>query len=317
VPEAHRTPVLPGVGLAHPAILAALRCPLEGGPVTLEDRTLRCATGHAFDLARQGYVNLATGRDAGTGDDAAMVAAREEVFAAGRFAALGAALAEVVGEVTRPAEADADADAGAPAEAHPAAVVVDLGAGTGHHLASVVGRSDHLVGIALDLSKPALRRAARRDPRIGAVLTDVWGPLPLGTGTATVVTCVFAPRNGPEIARVLRADGALVVATPTASHLAELVGPLGLLTVDPRKDERLAAGLAAHLEPAEDERLVEERWTLDHADVRAVVAMGPSADHLATDDLTVRVASLPDRVEVTSSVQVRTFRPRRDHLGHR
>jgi 23S rRNA (guanine745-N1)-methyltransferase len=301
----------PGVGLAHPAVLAALRCPLEGGPVTLEDRTLRCAAGHAFDLARQGYVNLATRRDAGTGDDAAMVAAREEVFATGRLAAIGAALAEVVAEVTRPPEAEAGT--GAEAEG----VVVDLGAGTGHHLAAVVAGGDHLVGIALDLSKPALRRAARRDARIGAVLTDVWGPLPLGTGTAAAVTCVFAPRNGPEIARILRPDGALVVATPTAAHLTELVGPLGLLTVDPRKDERLAAGLAAHLEPAEDERLVEERWTLGHGDVRAVVAMGPSADHLAADHLAVRVASLPDRVEVTSSVRLRTFRPRRDRPGHR
>jgi 23S rRNA (guanine745-N1)-methyltransferase len=304
VPEARRTAAAPTprVGLAHPAILAALRCPLEGGPLVLEDRTVRCATGHAFDLARQGYVNLAVGRDAGTGDDAAMVAAREEVFADGRFDALGATLAEVVGEVARPTASGS--------------VVVDLGAGTGHHLASVVSGSDHLVGLALDLSKPALRRAARRHARIGAVLTDVWGPLPLGTAAAAAVTCVFAPRNGSEIARVLHPEGALVVATPTASHLAELVGPLGLLTVDRRKDERLAAGLAPHLGPAEDERLVEERWVLDHAEVRAVVAMGPSADHLAADVLAGRVATLPARVEVTSSVRVRTFRPRRDRPGH-
>jgi 23S rRNA (guanine745-N1)-methyltransferase len=301
VPELRPRPA-PGIGLAHPAVLAALRCPIELGPLTLEDRTLRCATGHAFDLARQGYVNLAAGRDPGTGDDAAMVAAREEVFAAGRFAALGAALAEVIGEAPRPAGSEA--------------VVVDLGAGTGHHLASVVARSDHLVGIALDLSKPALRRAARQDARIGAVLTDVWGPLPLGDGTAAAVTCVFAPRNGAEIARILRPDGILVVATPTASHLAELVGPLGLLTVDPRKDERLAAGLDAHLEPTGGDRLVEERWVLDHAEVRAVVAMGPSADHLDADDLADRVATLPSRVEVTSSVRLRTFRPRRGGPGH-
>jgi 23S rRNA (guanine745-N1)-methyltransferase len=300
VAEARSTPPAPtpGFGLAHPAVLAALRCPIEAGPLTLEGRTLRCATGHAFDLARQGYVNLAAGRDPGTGDDAAMVAAREAVFATARFAALGAALAEAVAEAPRPAGAEA--------------VVVDLGAGTGHHLASIVARSDHLVGIALDLSKPALRRAARRDPRIGAVLTDVWGPLPLGTGAAAAVTCVFAPRNGAEIARILDPDGVLVVATPTASHLSELVAPLGLLTVDPRKDERLAAGLTPHLEPTADDRLVEERWDLDHAEVGAVVAMGPSADHLDPDDLAARVATLPDHVEVTSSVRLRTFRPHRD-----
>lgn len=290
-------------GLANPAVTAALRCPVDEAPLHLDGRTLRCDAGHTFDLARQGYVNLAVGRDPGTGDDAAMVAARDEVFAAGRFAPLSTALTDLVRGLVRPNGGEG--------------VVVDLGAGTGHHLAAVVRGADHLVGIALDLSKPALRRAGRRDPRIGAVLTDVWGPLPLGTGTAAVVTCVFAPRNGAEIARILHPDGALVVATPTAAHLTELVEPLGLLTVDPNKDERLAAGLAPHLGPGDGDLLVEERWTLDHAEVRAVVAMGPSADHLATDDLAARIATLPEPIPVTSSVRLRTFRPRRDGPGHR
>jgi 23S rRNA (guanine745-N1)-methyltransferase len=291
-------------GLAHPAVTAALRCPVDAADLQLDGRTLRCDTGHAFDLARQGYVNLAVGRDPGTGDDAEMVAAREEVFAAGRFAGLGAALADEVGSLADEVASLAGPEAGD-------AVVVDVGAGTGQHLATVVAAADHLVGIALDLSKAALRRAGRRHPRIGAVLADVWGALPLGDDVAAVVTCVFAPRNGPEIARILHPDGALVVATPTATHLAELVGPLGLLTVDPRKDERLAAGLEPHLLPADRDRLVEERWSLDHAEARAVVAMGPSADHLDAEELAAGLATLPEPVTVTSSVRLRTFRPAR------
>lgn len=306
MPDGQRASAVPAAatGLGHPAITAALRCPLDDRSLTLEDRTLRCSEGHAFDLARQGYVNLAVGRDPGTGDGADMVAARDEVFATGRFDRLGAALADRVLALVGPVDDREDA------------VVVDLGAGTGDHLAGVVARADHLVGIAVDLSKPALRRAARRHPRVGAVLADVWGPLPLGSGTATAVTCVFSPRNGPEIARILRPDGALVVATPTPAHLAELLEPLGMLTVEPNKDERLVAALAADLGPAGRDDLVEGRWTLDHGEVRAVVAMGPSADHVAADVLASRTGELPERVEVTSSVRLRTFRPRRGGSGH-
>ena len=59
-------------------------------------------------------------------------------------------------------------------------------------------------GLAFDVTKPALRRAARAHPRVGAVLADTWGPLPLADGSADVLLNVFAPRNGPEMRRVLR-----------------------------------------------------------------------------------------------------------------
>ena len=48
---------------------------------------------------------------------------------------------------------------------------------------------------------------------------------------------------------MLRPEGRLVVVTPAADHLGELVGPLGLLRVDPDKAARLAATLEPHLEP--------------------------------------------------------------------
>jgi 23S rRNA (guanine745-N1)-methyltransferase len=90
---------------------------------------------------------------------------------------------------------------------------------------------------------------------------------------------VVAPRNGPEIARVLQPGGALAVVTPTGRHLAELVTALGLLTVDERKQERLAATLDAHLDL---ERRVEHEWSLDLTprDVANAVAMGPSVRHV-------------------------------------
>ena len=59
--------------------LDSLVCPLDGDTLTQCDETLRCAAGHSFDIARQGYVNLlgaADKRSKDPGDSKLMIAAR-------------------------------------------------------------------------------------------------------------------------------------------------------------------------------------------------------------------------------------------------
>src|SRR6185436_12546810 len=88
------------------------------------------------------------------------------------------------------------------AQAANSGLIVDLGAGPGHYLAEVLKRHDAAQGLAFDVSKPALRRAARAHPRAGAVLADTWGPLPVADAAAALILNVFAPRNGAEFRRV-------------------------------------------------------------------------------------------------------------------
>ncbi|MEZ0066865.1 23S rRNA (guanine745-N1)-methyltransferase [Streptacidiphilus sp. MAP12-20] len=273
-----------------------LRCPICGAAdddgLTLGQGALRCPAGHSFDVAKQGYANLLPGgAHTGTGDTAAMVAARVDFLGAGHYLPIADALAKAV-------------------SAAAAERVVDLGAGTGYYLARVLDAVPGASGLALDISKFALRRAAKAHPRAGAVVCDAWQPLPLRDGVADVVLNVFAPRRGEEIRRVLRPGGELLVVSPNRSHLGELVGTLGLLGVDERKDERLAMALNPYLAPA---GASEHTFTvkLTHAEVATVVGMGPSAWHTDADALAVRIAALPDPVEVTASVTVSRFvRPR-------
>jgi 23S rRNA (guanine745-N1)-methyltransferase len=276
-----------------PDVLASLRCPLCRAPLTPADRALRCAAGHAFDVARQGYVSFLVGRPTGlVGDDAAMVEARARFLAAGHFAPLADAIAAAARET-----------------ASGPGIVVEVGAGTGYHLARVLDGLPTRAGLAIDLSRYAARRAARAHARATAIVTDARSEFPLADGSVALALDVFAPRRGDELRRILREDGALIVVTPERHHLSELRGVLGLLEVDPEKERRVEGALAPHLEREASRPLA---WVLElpREDVVALASMGPSARHVAPGALEERAAALPERSQVTASVAITTWRRR-------
>jgi 23S rRNA (guanine745-N1)-methyltransferase len=303
-------PVTPAL---DPRVVRRLRCPVCAEPlaeaVAGTARALRCCRRHSFDVARQGYVNLLAGRSPHVGDTAEMVAARADFLAAGHYDLISTALADAATDAVRRLSTPAGTTPDGPvAGAYP--LVVDAGAGTGRHLAVVLAALPEAVGLALDVSKPALRRAARAHPRAAAALADTWRRLPLADAAATVLLNVFAPRNGAEFRRVLHPAGALLVVTPAADHLAELVDALGLLRVDPAKAERTAGSLGGHFteESAAPHRA---RLTLTRAEVATLVGMGPSAWHTDPAALAARIAALPEPVEVTLAVRLARYRPLR------
>lgn len=274
-----------------PRAVALLSCPVCEAPFTAADGGLRCTSGHRVDRARQGHLTLLPpGRRPPMGDSAEMVADRVEFLSSGHYDPVTAALRDAVVDGSTPE------------------TLVDLGGGTGHHLARVLDELPTAVGVVLDASRYAARRAARAHARAVAVVADAWARLPLLDGVADRVLVVFAPRNGAEIARVLRPEGRLVVVTPAPDHLQELVEPLGLLRVDPDKAERLATTLEPHLQRTGAST---HRWTaaLDRAAVATLVGMGPHARHLAPGALTVSLAGLPRSSPVTIAVDVATYAP--------
>lgn len=286
-------------------VVDRLRCPhCAAAPdagddvgLALAGRTLRCPAGHTFDLARQGYASLLTGHVAAVpGDTAAMVAARVAFLAGGHFNlitdALGAAARELAGTGPR------------------SPCVLDLGAGTGHHLAGVLDALPTAVGVAADISGYASRRAASAHPRAGAVRCDAWRPLPLRSGSADVVLNVFAPRNGAELRRVLHPDGALLTVVPTDRHLRELATAVGAVTVDPRKADRLDAALGPYFTRVSGVPH-EATVLLRHPDALTAVAMGPAAWHAGPATLAARIRELPEPIPVTVSVTLSLHRPRR------
>ncbi len=316
-------------------IVDYLICPVCRADVRLDGSTLRCAAGHSFDVAKQGYVSLLVGnRPPGTADSQEMVAARAAFLDQGHYAPLADAVAEAASEAARTytasdnvpekhesstetndggelrayrvagVEAGFGVGRGGPGqepgfvedrrvEGRAAPVIVDAGTGTGHYLGAALTAINDGIGMAFDVSKHAVRRAARVHPRAGAFVADVWRPLPIRSGVADVVIDVFAPRNGPEFRRILRPGGVAVVVTPAPSHLSPLVGELGLLSVDEEKERRVARSLDGFAES--DRRSIEFEMELEHGDIAKVIGMGPNAWHNEPARLDERIAAFVAR----------------------
>lgn len=285
--------------MENPALYALL-CPHCGREFTApqpDSHSMACADGHTFDVARQGYLNLLTGH--GTKfvpDTATMVAARDAFLEAGHYQALADAIAERVGTLLATAE-------GTP-------LIVDAGTGTGWYLQQILatlgGRTVAAVG--LDISKFALRRAARRNPQALNVVWDLWREVPLGADTADVVLVVFAPRNAAEFARILKPGGSLVIVTPLPGHLAEIAQDAGMLGIQDGKEEALATAMDGHF-AAEKSAELHVPLELVAADVGNVALMGPAGHHLHEVALGERLAALPATTQATAAFRISVFRP--------
>ena len=254
-----------------------LACPVCGEALEASGAGLSCGSAHAFDVARQGYVNLLGAKAPANADTPEDAAARGRLLGSGLYDRIAA---EVAGRLAL------------------SSTIVEVGAGTGFYLARALGERDAR-GVALDVSVAAAKVAAKSHPRVASVVADVWRPLPLRAGRFDGVLCVFAPRNMGEFARVLRDGGLLVVVTPTASHLDTLRERYGLLGIEDDKDARLARSAVGWFQPI-------ARKTLDYVAparasvVRDLIAMGPNAFHGVPDDVT--------DAEVHVSVTVSLFR---------
>jgi 23S rRNA (guanine745-N1)-methyltransferase len=250
---------------------------------------VRCPRRHTFNVARQGYVSLLTGRRPTSGDDAAMVAARHRLLRSGCYDAVRLALVDRAATTSRQRGA-----------------VVDAGCGTGYYLAGVLDRLPGFCGLGLDASAAAARVAAGAHERAVAATWDVFRPFPLASAVADLVLDVFAPRNPAEFHRVLRPGGRLIVVRPTSRHLAELRDQVPtMVTVDPAKERRLHRALSPFFEAATTER-VEYSAPLTGQQAQDLLDMGPTARHL--DRATG--ASLQPNGSVTVSALVTDYHPR-------
>ncbi|MBC8206643.1 MAG: methyltransferase domain-containing protein [Kiritimatiellales bacterium] len=207
-----------------------LLCPVCRDALCLEARTYHCANSHSFDLAKEGYVNLLLShqrKSKNPGDDKAMIQARRRFFDSGAFDPVTKAIHHSTAHIPHP-------------------TILDCGCGEGHFLgalsaslrsgsvgdvappsdselagrASLSERAEQLFGI--DISKEAIRCAAKRYKDVTWIVANGMRKLPLADHSMDCILSVLAPRNTEEFARVLKPEGQLILGVPGPNHLIEL-----------------------------------------------------------------------------------------------
>lgn len=256
-----------------------LSCPICRSTLAAAGKALRCPNGHAYDVTREGYVNLLARQR--PGDTKAMLDARRRFLERGHYDALSDAINEAVeGHVWTALRGGAG----------PRAHVLDSGCGEGYYLGRLMERLDatgegaRCSYLGVDSSKDAARMAARRYPRAFFAVADVWDRIPVVDGSLDVLLDVFAPRNPTEFARVLKPGGLLLIAIPGPGHLLELRRALPLLGIQEGKENhvrrQLSGAFALH-----DTRRIGHELAFQADDVEALVQMTPSAFHAGRRDL--------------------------------
>lgn len=239
--------------------MVTLLCPVRtcASPLTREAQAFRCPRGHSFDIARSGYCNLLQPQDRKSkhpGDPKEAVLARRRFLEAGHGDFLAAALLEIFDALPLPP--------------HPA--VLDVGCGEGFFLGTLA-REREIEGHGIDLSLPAIDLAARRWPALSWLVVNADRTLPYAVASFDLALSLTARRNAPELQRVLKPAGRLLVAVPGEDDLIELRE--AVLGEGIRRDRvpAVLAELGGFFE-LETRRSLRRRSLLDAASIRDLLA---------------------------------------------
>ena len=214
------------------AILDILKCPVCGGALDRRERCLVCASGHNFDIAKCGYVNmLPPGREKNsrTGDERDMVRARVDFLSRGYYAEISRRFAELISDILP--ERDS-------------CVICDMGAGEGYHTCQIADTVHSKTGrevlaLGFDASKYAAECASKRSRALGFMPKGGIGEdydsscaayfmpgnifsLPLADSSVDAAISMFAPIAAEEAARLLGRGGILAVVASGRDHLIEM-----------------------------------------------------------------------------------------------
>lgn len=185
--------------------------------------SLKCDSGHCFDAAKEGYVNLLSpskqSQNKEHGDNKLMIDARRTFLDAGYYAQFRDTVSSLIAKY-RADNARANstcADSSAP--------VIDIVCGEGYYTLPMA-KDGPVVGI--DISKYAVRCAAKRlsaayptaiaDGHISLACASA-NELPVIDSSCGIAVNLFAPLEVPELCRVVRAGGYFIYAVPTPKHL--------------------------------------------------------------------------------------------------
>ena len=271
----------------------ALACPLDGSALQITGRSWRCANGHSFDIARQGYVHLLpvqNKRSKDPGDNKEMVAARHRFLISGFYQPLADAISRAVFHE---------------ALSESAINCLDAGCGEGYYMRQLAHSTPETIDLALlglDISKWAILSAAKQDKNPAWVVGSN-ANLPVLPETLDRILCLFGFPVYPEFARVLKSGGEVVQMDAGEDHLRELREIIYPELRAPRPDQKETPEGFTNLGTSVI------RYTLELPDKDSIADLLAMTPHLyrANADGLVRAAEL-ESLTVTVDVLIRRIR---------
>lgn len=179
-------------------------CPICKKSLLQSDNSLKCESGHCFDISRRGTVNLLMSNKSRHGDDKRMVDARKSFLDKGYYAPL----LDKVTHLVKKYAADGY-------------TVLDCGCGECYYTAGISAALNNATIIGIDVSKEAINRGATRHSGIQLAVASVFD-IPLAVSSCDIVIALFSPFSGSEYLRVLKDGGIYITAFPLEDHLFEL-----------------------------------------------------------------------------------------------
>ncbi|WP_299591559.1 23S rRNA (guanine(745)-N(1))-methyltransferase [uncultured Microbulbifer sp.] len=184
------------------------QCPHCKEPLELLERSWRCTSGHSFDRAKEGYVNLLPvqqKRSREPGDSLEMLNARRRFLEAGHYAPLADAIGAQLQRVST-----------APGW------ILDVGCGEGWYarkLTELGWQAAQVFGV--DIAKAGVRLAAKKQPEAHFAVASSFH-LPVTDVSVDAILRVFAPGPTEELVRILKPGGIVVDVSPGPVHLWSL-----------------------------------------------------------------------------------------------
>lgn len=202
--------------------MSLLRCPVcqQQLSETENKKSFQCDNNHLFDRSKQGYVNLLLNHQKKSkkpGDTQEMVKARSAFLNHEYYRPVAQAFVELAKLHARTQKPNDNAYA-----------YLDIACGEGYYTSAMhnalcdVTRFQHSIQTyGLDISTPAIKAAAKRNPEITWLVASAY-QLPLPSKAIDFASCLFCRLDYEEVHRVLKSEGVCIVATTGPNHLIEL-----------------------------------------------------------------------------------------------
>lgn len=218
-----------------------MQCPVCKSPLLKSAVEYQCSNKHAFDIARQGYVNLMLSHKKHSkepGDSAEMIHSRRRFLEQGFYDRVSEGINRVVAEILNSYDG------------MPHITILDAGCGEGYYLRQLreyLARDTMLPPpdlYGIDISKYAASKAAQREKRVTWGVANI-ADLPFIPASLNIILNIFALSDFTEFSRTLTDGGKIITVTPGPRHLnglREIIYPVAREHAESGINER-AGGL--------------------------------------------------------------------------